>query len=354
MQLGPLYSRALNCWGVELQQNGRLTNAALRFNEALELNPDNVVAEINRKCNANLQSNVVNSVGFNAAFEDAFGKFRDWETVMNVNGPFDEPNALLRQMQVFQGGNNFRQAAHCLKRVTELAPDYYDGRLGLAGLLVRARQADEALKIIHALRKDTAQQPFGASNAVPLMLVEAAAYLSKHSYPEAERVINQALEQRTGDEALLDSAVGVYMQYGQYSNALPHVETMLAKNPTNFNSIVNQGFIFMQMSNYTSAVSSFTRAMSLQPTNHIALFNRAVTYLLSKNYKLAKTDYEQLQKDYPTAFEVHYGLGEVAYNAKDRVTAIRHYQLYLSNAPTNSAEAKTVRDRLKELQGNLQ
>jgi tetratricopeptide (TPR) repeat protein len=144
------------------------------------------------------------------------------------------------------------------------------------------------------------------------------------------------------------------MTFGLYSNALPHVEKMLTINPTNFNSLVNQGYIFLQMSNYIGAVSSFTRAMSLQPTNHIALFNRAVAHLLDKKYEQAKGDYEQLQKDYPTAYEVHYGLGEVAYQKNDRVSAIRHYQLYLSNAPTNSAEAKTVMDRLKELQGNPQ
>ena len=353
-QLGPHYSRALNCWGVELQQNGRLEEAGKRFDLALDLNPENVVADINRKCNQNLRAGKTNIVGFNAAFEEAFGKFRDWETVMNINGPFDEPNALLRQTQVFLGGGNFRQAARSLRRSTELAPDFYEGRLGLAGLLVRARQSDEALDVIKALLKDTAQLPFGASNAVPLMMAETAAYLSKRSLPEAQSVVNRLLQGHSNDEALLDSVVTTYMTFGLYSNALPHVEKMLTINPTNFNSLVNQGYIFLQMSNYIGAVSSFTRAMSLQPTNHIALFNRAVAHLLDKKYEQAKGDYEQLQKDYPTAYEVHYGLGEVAYQKNDRVSAIRHYQLYLSNAPTNSAEAKTVMDRLKELQGNPQ
>jgi tetratricopeptide (TPR) repeat protein len=354
MRLAPIYSRALNYWGVDLQKNGRLTNAAVRFQQALDLNPENIVADINLKCNRNLQSGITNVIGFGAGFEDAFGRLRDWEPVMNVNGPFDEPNALLRQAGIFIGGRNFRQAAICLKRTTELAPESFDIRLIFAGTLIQFQRPDEALEALHSLQKDSAQTPFGKTNAVALTMTEAAAYLARRSIPEAAAAFSQVLEKQPDDEAILNTVVSTYMNFGVYSNALPHVEKLISLSPSNLTNVVNKGFILLQLSNYVNAVESFTQAINLQPTNHVARFNRAVAYLLDKKYDLARKDYQQLLKDYPTAYEVHYGLGEVAYNQKDRISAVRHYQLYLSTAPTNSVEARTVADRLKELQGNLQ
>ena len=63
----------------------------------------------------------------------------------------------------------------------------------------------------------------------------------------------------------------------------------------------------------------------------------------------AQQDYEALQKTYPTATPVYYGLAEIARQKQDTNTALRNYQLYLAKAQTNTAEAKTVRERLKEL-----
>ena len=51
--LGTYYSRALDYWGVALQKAGRLTNAAVFFTRAMDVNPDNIVAEVNLECNKN-------------------------------------------------------------------------------------------------------------------------------------------------------------------------------------------------------------------------------------------------------------------------------------------------------------
>ena len=83
--------------------------------------------------------------------------------------------------------------------------------------------------------------------------------------------------------------------------------------------------------------------------NHSALLNRAICYLRAGKLEPAQRDYEILQKAFPTAFQIYYGLAEIAWQKKDTNAAIRNYQLYLANAQTNTAEAKIVSDRLKEL-----
>ena len=63
----------------------------------------------------------------------------------------------------------------------------------------------------------------------------------------------------------------------------------------------------------------------------------------------AQADYEALQKTLPTSSRINYGLQEIAYRKKDTNAAIRYCRVYMANAQTNTAEAKIVIDRLKEL-----
>jgi hypothetical protein len=64
---------------------------------------------------------------------------------------------------------------------------------------------------------------------------------------------------------------------------------------------------------------------------------------------LAQRDYETLRKSFPAAYPVYYGLQEIAYRNKDTNAAIRNCQLYLTNAPPNTDEAKLISARLRDL-----
>jgi hypothetical protein len=64
---------------------------------------------------------------------------------------------------------------------------------------------------------------------------------------------------------------------------------------------------------------------------------------------LAQRDYEALRKSFPTAYPVYYGLQEIAYRKKDTNAAVSYCQLYLTNAPPNTDEAKLISARLKDL-----
>ena len=91
------------------------------------------------------------------------------------------------------------------------------------------------------------------------------------------------------------------------------------------------------------------RCWRCDTNNYSALLNRAIACLRANKLDAAQRDYEVLQKAFPTAFQIYYGLAEIAWRKKDTNAAIRNYQLYLANAPTNTAEAKVVSERLKEL-----
>ena len=96
-------------------------------------------------------------------------------------------------------------------------------------------------------------------------------------------------------------------------------------------------------------LSPLTRALSLNPSNTIALYNRAVANLSAGHWDAALQDYQALDRMYPNSYQIAFGFGEIAYNKHDTNLAVRHYESYLANAPTNTVDAEKVRTKLKEL-----
>jgi tetratricopeptide (TPR) repeat protein len=105
---------------------------------------------------------------------------------------------------------------------------------------------------------------------------------------------------------------------------------------------------------YEQAIPPLTRVLEFEtntasPSYNMALNYRAVANLRAGRFQDAKRDAETLQKAFPTASQVYFVLGEVAYTNRLTNVALRNYELYLTNAPNNPDEIKKVSDRMKEL-----
>ena len=347
--LASFYSRALDYWGVEMQKSGQLTNAAAHFERALELNPDNLVAQVNLECNKNMQAGRKGSVQVSKSIEDEFGKYRNWDQIMGENGPFDEPNFCYEQGRVFVRNNLYRQAAAQFDRVKTLAPENLVARIWLAQLYVVSRMPAEALKLVDQIRAQPNLLDAARTNRTELLFVEASAHLAQDDSRSAEAAVQTTAAQYPGDADLLATATQVYMKYGRYSNALTTIEQELKIAPTNMNALVNKGYACIQVGAFDQAIPPLTQVLAMETNNYSALLNRAIACLRANKLDAAQRDYELLQKAFPTAFQIYYGLGEIAWLKKDTNAAIRSYQLYLANAQTNTAEAKAVSERLKQL-----
>jgi tetratricopeptide (TPR) repeat protein len=347
--LAAFYSRALDYWGVEMQKYGQLTSAAAHFERALELNPDNLVAQINLECNKNLQAGRKSSVQVSKSIEDEFGKYRNWDQIIGENGPFDEPNFCYEQGRVFVRNNLYRQGAAQFDRVKTLAPENLVARIWLGQLYVVSRMPGEALKLVDQIRAQPSLTEATRTNRTELLFVEASAHLALNDVQGAEVAVRATTRQYPGDADLLATATQVYMKYGRYSNALTTIEQELKIAPTNMNALVNQGYACIQIGAFDQAIPPLTQVLAIDTNNYSALLNRAIAYLRANKLEAAQLDYEVLQKAFPTAHQIYYGLAEIAWRKKDTNTAIRNYQLYLANTQTNTAEAKVVSERLKQL-----
>jgi tetratricopeptide (TPR) repeat protein len=359
------YSRALTAWGAEMQRAGRLAEAAAHFERALELNPDNIVAQINLDCNKNLQNGRHSSVQLSKSLADSFGKYRNWDQVVAVNGPFDEPTFCLEQGQVFIRSALYRQAAREFTRAKTLDPGEVSSRIYLAQLHILSQMPDEALKPIAEIHNLPDSMGDANTNKDKLLFVEISAHLAKHDLQGAQDSLQVAMKLHPRDDSLLAVATEAFMNYGQkfsselpsfamqcYSNALAATEEQLNIAPTNTSALANQGLAFLLLGAYDQAIPALTRVLKLgtnTPNYYVALLNRAVSYLRSEHFDAAQADCETLQKAYPNAFQVYYHLGEMAYRRKDTNAALRNYELYLTNAPPNTQKAQFAAGRIKEL-----
>jgi tetratricopeptide (TPR) repeat protein len=347
--LAGFYSRALNYWGVELQKIGQLTNAAAVFDRALELNPDNIVARVNLECNKNLQAGHESTVQVSRSVEDEFGKYRTWDQVIGENGPFDEPNFSFEQGRTFVRNNLQHQAAQQFDRVKTLVPRNLLARMWLAQLYVVNHLPSQALQLVNEIRAHPALFPVPSTNRTEMLFVEACAHLANDDLKGAEAAVKSAMEKYPGDDGLLAAATQVYMNFQCFSNALATIEQQLRISETNVMALINKGYVCLQLGAYEQAIPPLTRVLDLDTNQHSALLNRAIANFRCGKLEDSQRDYEALQKTFPEATQIYYGLGEIARLKRDTNSAIRNYQLYLATAQTNTAEAKIVSERLKQL-----
>ena len=350
---GTFYSRSLNFWGVQLQRAGDLTNAAACFILAEEVNPDNFVAQINLRFNQSLRAGKSVPLDLSKTTSDQFGKYRNWNGVLNANGPFDEPSfCFVEGINLAAQNGFFRQAVAPLARVRELEPDNLEARLALGQIYVMSRLPDRALEVL----RDPLEQPerfsLAKANTTQMNVIAAAAYLQKSDYARGTHLLETEIALHPDDTNLLNATVQAYLNHGLLTNALVIIDRQLKLAPNDPAWLFSRGYVSIQAKAYDDAIDAFTRVLATQTNNSPALFNRALACLDSGKLDAARADYKTLQQSLTNSFQVAYGLGEIAWRKHETNEAIKNYKLYLANANTNTEEATNVIQRLRELKGH--
>ena len=349
LMLGRFYSQSLDAWGVEMQRAGRLKEAAQHFQTALELYPDNLVARFNLACNQDLQAGSRLEVRTIRSLDEEFGRYRNWELILRDNGPFDDPTHCFGAAITFVQGRLIRQSAQQFERVHELVPDHVLTTFWLSQFYAN-RNPERALALLSELRSHAQALEAMGIRKTELATTEAVVLFSTHRESEAEQILQTLISENPQDERLLATATEIAANFGRFTNALMAVDRQLEFRPDDTVALVAKGYLHMQMGDYEQAIAPLTRAFTLQTNNYTALFNRAIAYLRFDKLDESQHDYEALLRMYPNSFKIYYGLGEIAWRKKDTNTAIRYYELYLTNSVPESEEAKMISSRLQSLQ----
>lgn len=356
--LGSYYSRAINHWGVELQRLERLKEATPCFERALELNPDNLVAQINLESNRKLAATGRVETAAHPRAEDAFRGFPSFDQVVTQHGPFDDPFFCNAHGQKFYAGNNFRQAGQLFLRATELDPKYLPPYLSLGLVHVLGGQQDRALEMLKRLRQQPDLQESLRRQRAEVLYLETMSHLVNTNEAEATKVVRAALATHPGDSNLVWAATMVFMGRGLYAQAMEVVNDQLPRLEYKATTLLNKGWLAIQLRDFELARETMDQLIASEQHNteilQRAYLNRAIALLELKRPDEASEDYLHLQKNYPDfqPLSIYYGLGEIAYRKQDTNAAIYNYELYLKGAARgllNEEEMSQVQARLKDL-----
>ena len=348
---GTYYSRSLNFWGVQSQRSGDLTNAAAHFDMAQQLNPDNTIAKINLQFNQDLRAGKGATENLADTYDDPFGKYRTMPAAMSVNGPFDVPSFCFEIGLVFASQNGFfRQAVEPFERVRQLVPDNLAARLWLAQIYLASHLPDRALDALHEPLAQPATFLLNATNSTQLNILTAAAYFQKTNFTRGTELLETEIARHPDNNELLIVAAQAYTARGLFTNALAVIDRKLRLTPDDPTWLFGRGYVSIQMKDYAGAITVLTRLLALQPDNNDALFNRAIANLSSDKLDAARADYQKLQITFTNSFQISYGLAEIAWRKHETNEAVKNYQVYLANTDTNTAEARVIIQRLREVQ----
>ena len=213
------------------------------------------------------------------------------------------------------------------------------------------RLPDKALEVLHDPITNPSQFALTEYNSTELNWQVAAGYIGKNKFLEAADLLEIESSHHPDDTNLPPAIVQALFAGHAYTNALDVINRRLARTPDALDWIYGKAFASLQIGAYDDAAKSFTRVLEIQTNNPDALYNRAFAIFKSDHLDAARADFRQLQATYTNEFHVAYGLGEIAWRQHETNEAVRNYQIYLANAPTNSAELKTVRERLTQIGG---
>lgn len=347
---GAIFSRALNCLGVELQKAGDLPGASEFFGHALNLNPRNPTAFINQEFNAALRAQKPQSGPSPGATDRLKPYGGNWNNILGLNGPVDEPNSSYLLARTFSQGGNHRQAAQLLERVVSFNPADRGLQLELANAYVAARFPDKAMDMVRALRSATSTNALDPSDDLAITQTEAWAQVGRNDLARAEELLSAAQQKYPRIPGGFGTMAEIYLTLGRTKDAMAVLERQVQIQTNHVNAIVNLAALRMRESAWEKAIPLLDQALALSPRNVAARMNRAIAHLSLAHLDAAQQDLEHLERTAQTPTpQVHYCLGEVYTQKKMWKRATEHYEKYLKLGPRTPAEEKYVRDRLQAL-----
>jgi tetratricopeptide (TPR) repeat protein len=237
-------------------------------------------------------------------------------------------------------------------RVLAFKPEEPAIKMSLVRLYVRAGLYDKGFEEISKMRSGS--PPPRPEEKLELVQYEAWAYAGKSELQKAEKALRTAMTEIPGGEALKNTLVEIYMSTGRITNAFTVLMEQIHAHPEDVNPMINYSALKIRNREFNDAISMATQVLTLQPTNSYGLMNRAIASLQSGHLDEAEKDYltliSVLQKP---PYSIYYGLGEIAYQRKNKKDALKNYDKYLELIPSGSPEARIVKEKIKTLKSGI-
>jgi tetratricopeptide (TPR) repeat protein len=318
----------------------------------VELNPDNLAAQINAEYNRRCERGDrkrLDGPSIEKQFHDLLAAYRNWGEILSRNGPVDEPTFLFQASQALLPGGNDRQAARGFARCAALAPDWPEPKLWLALSYIDLRDFPNALELTESIQSSGALRD--GTGLSQLLMCRTTALQGLGRTNEAAACLEGFISQYRGQADVLLMAAEMFAQNRQFKKELAVLDELLSRDPDNLKLLAAKGWCELQVARYEAATETLTRLLSRDRSNEEARLHRAIARLRAGQLDAAQADFQELLQTTTNSQNALFGLGAIAWRNQDTNAAILLYEQYLSNGVPGLAQYRVAAGRLARLKG---
>ena len=218
-----------------------------------------------------------------------------------------DPNnekALINRGLLYQSLREYELAVEDFTRVIEINPSNplaYTNRSVVYFIQEKYKLAqsdsERAMKLQHSATK-----PDSSKSIVPQSSEEyynrAFEYHQKQEYDLALADYNQAIELNPDREKAYVNRGLVYYNLGKDEEAISDYNRAIEINPNNPNSYQNRGVVYFKREEYELAEADWSKVIELNPNDALAYYNRGLLYKQTGNIAAAISDLQKSQQLY--------------------------------------------------------
>jgi tetratricopeptide (TPR) repeat protein len=266
----PSYANAHNNLGNALKAQGLADEAMACYQQALRLDPNH----------ANAHNNL--GLVFYARGEFAQAAECFWQA-LRIHPNYVSAQNNLGQALASQGQRT--QAIECFRRALLLSPHHVDALINLGNALQEQKQWDRAVdcyrQALH-VNPNNADAHYNLGNAL----------IGLKQLAEATECYRRALATDPNHTKARNNLGNALKDQGKLAEAVACYEHVLSKDPRNAEAHNNMGIAYKDQGQLQKAEDSFARSLALDANQKIALWNRGLLRLSQGDFARGWTDYE--------------------------------------------------------------
>jgi tetratricopeptide (TPR) repeat protein len=247
--------------------------------------------------------------------------------------------------EAYEKESNYQLAVENLKKAISLAPDYDYARNNLGTVYGKLNQLDLAIKEYKHVLKVNDHFPTAHFNL-------GKVYEIKGVPDEAIKEYYLAIKKQHDFYQAYFNLANIYSRRKEYQKAIETYEEFLKYKPSMPVAYLELGKVLIKTEKVDEAFKYFSKAAELDSNYVPAKVAIGNIFMMKGNFKKAEEIYQQVLRIDPKNFTVYNNLGLIyLQQEKNRGQALYHFKKSLEINPSQP-EAKSIMDRIKNIQNN--
>lgn len=279
--------------GLQLNQNGRVQEAKILYEESITLDPKNFDA-----------LNLLGVIYFQEGENNNALTLIDKSILIEPNNEY----AHINKGCILKNIGNFNEAINCFKKAIEINPKFASAHFNLGTTLEELGLEDDAIKSYdNALIHD--------ANFIHAYINKGNALQRLHKLNEALENFDYAINLAPDDFEAHYNRGNILKELGKFSLAIASFDLAIKFNPTYAQAFINRGNAYKEINNFTEAFLNYQNAIEINP--HLP---EAFVSLSSLQYRL--NQFENALKNASIATQINKEFSEAYLNKANAEKAL--------------------------------